>query len=231
MKTALRTKGVRSTSHVSLEELPFSSRLQILENSLAPAEKRMGQYFRNNSNAMFLSITEVVEDSGVGYGTIVRFCQKLGCAGFQEFKLLLAREFGSLNGNAAAFANSGDITQYSQKIISDLQNTQKLLDQKKILAIAEAIGHAGNVLITGIAGSAPLAIGFDYRLSRVGIRSSAVCDGYNLAIRAATLSSSDLFFAISFSGATKDILSAAKIAGKKRRQSRFAHQFYSCTSC
>ena len=44
------------------------------------------------------------------------------------------------------------------------------------------------------------------------MNSSAVCDGYNLAIRASSLNAGDVLFAISFSGATKDILTSAQLA-------------------
>jgi DNA-binding MurR/RpiR family transcriptional regulator len=196
----------------SVTELPFSVRLRISENNLTAAEKKIGQYFLSNPNAIFLSITEVVQDSGIGYGTVVRFCQKLGCAGFQEFKVLLAQEVVTLNRNTASDEAPSDINEYSRKIFSDLENTQKLFDPDTLTAVAKAINNARRVLITGIAGSASLAVGLDYHLSRIGINCSAVCEGYNLAIRAAVLDKNDLFFAISFSGSTKDILAAAQIA-------------------
>jgi len=78
--------------------------------------------------------------------------------------------------------------------------------------VCESIAEARHVLVTGLAGSSPLAIGFDYLLSRIGISSTVVPEGYTLAIRAALLQRGDVFFAISFSGATKDILAAAGIA-------------------
>ena len=41
---------------------------------------------------------------------------------------------------------------------------------------------------------------------------TVITEGYNLAIRAATLTDKDVFLAISFSGATRDILHAVEVA-------------------
>jgi DNA-binding MurR/RpiR family transcriptional regulator len=55
----------------------------------------------------------------------------------------------------------------------------------------------------------------NYRLSRIGIYSAADCEGYTMAIRAATLQKGDVFFGMSFSGATKDLVNAARIAKER----------------
>ena len=213
-KTSNRGNVIKNF-HSDWKDQPFSVRLRILENGLTQAEKKVGKYFLSNPDAVYLSITEVVEDSGLGYGTIMRFCQKLGCSGFQEFKVLLAQEM-ALPKADDNFDESDRISRYGKKIAAELGNTEKLIDYRVLLKVAEVLNEAKRVLVTGIAGSASLAVGFDYRLNRLGINALVICDGYNLAIRAASLEAKDVFFAISFSGATKDILSAAKVAkGRK----------------
>ena len=87
-----------------------------------------------------------------------------------------------------------------------------MIDRKNLVSIAKVLNKAKHVLVAGVAGSSCLAIGFDYRLSRIGIYSRAVCEGYKLAICTSSLDPGDVFVAISFSGATKDIIYAAEIA-------------------
>ena len=205
--------GVKN-SQSNWKSQPFSGRLRILENGFTQAEKKVGKFFSSNPKAVYLSITEVVEASGLGYGTIMRFCQKLGCSGFQEFKVLLAQEM--VLPKVDSFDRANRISRYGKKIAAELSNTEKLIDHRVLRKVADALNRAKRVLVTGIAGSASLAVGFDYRLNRLGINASVICDGYNLAIRAASLQAEDVFFAVSFSGATKDILSAARVAkGRK----------------
>jgi DNA-binding MurR/RpiR family transcriptional regulator len=205
------TKGNGSLSAEAFDfaDCSFPVRMQMLGNKLTDAERRVGEYFLRNSEAAYLSITDVVSDSGMGYGTIIRFCRRLGCSGFQEFKVLLAQELS----NVGCGCDSADeIAQYAEKIRVEIANTQKLLDRKIILQVCKAIMNAKITLIGAVAGSTSPASGFNYRLSRIGIHSNVISDGYNLAIRAAGLSKNDVFLAISYSGATKDILGAARIA-------------------
>src|SRR5690606_18657398 len=70
----------------------WRQRFRQLRGELTAAEQRAGEYFENHAESVYQSITEVVANSGIGYGSIVRFCQKLGYRGFQEFKLMLATD-------------------------------------------------------------------------------------------------------------------------------------------
>ena len=197
----------------SLHGCSFPVRMQILANQLTDNEKRAGRYFMENPAAAYLSITDVVSESKLGYGTIIRFCKKLDCTGFQEFKVLLAQELK--DSELSDDVEDGDqITQYAIKMRTELANIQKIIDRSSILKIAKALNKAERVLVAGIAGSASPAVGFDYRLSRIGIHSQVICEGFTMGIRATFLTSNDVLFAISFSGATKDILCAAQVAKK-----------------
>jgi DNA-binding MurR/RpiR family transcriptional regulator len=63
-----------------------------------------------------------------------------------------------------------------------------------------------------VAGSAAPVIGFGYKLSRIGLPVLMITEGHYMAIRAATLTERDVFMAISFSGATKDVIHTAQVA-------------------
>ncbi|RKX35919.1 MAG: hypothetical protein DRP71_01880 [Verrucomicrobia bacterium] len=199
----------------SLQGCSYPLRLSILKNALTAAEKKAGEYFLGNPEAAYLSITEVAQTSSLGYGTIIRFCQKMGCAGFQDFKVLLAQELGAA-GRAGKAEQPDSVSAHTEKMRSDLRNTVNLLDRKALKKIAASMVRARFVLVAGIAGSAALAHGFNYRLSRVGIYSAACTEGYPMAIRAATLKKGDVFFGMSFSGATKDLVNAAQIAKREK---------------
>lgn len=196
------------------EHCSYALRFQVLQNSLTRAEGKIGRYFLDHPEAAHLSVTDVVQESGVGYGSIMRFCQKMGCSGFQGFKVLLAQDLGR-SAFQAHRAKAGSIMEYAVSVKGQLTETAKLLNLETVSSVAQALNRAGHVLIGGIAGSAALAAGFDYRLSRIGIHSSAVCEGYTLSIRAACLGPKDLFFAVSFSGATKDVIAAAGTAKER----------------
>lgn len=201
-------------TEISLGDCSFPLRFNILRNSLTEAERKVGDYFLKNPKAVYLSITEVAQDSSLGYGSIIRFCRKIGCAGFQDFKVLLAQELSTFQESSKG-KDSDLIYDYGEKLKSDLLNTIQLLDRNVLQKIARLLCQTRFVLTSGIAGSAALAHGFNYRLSRVGICSAVDCEGYTMAIRAAVLEPGDIFFAISFSGSTKDLLGAVEIAKER----------------
>lgn len=212
-KKRLKAKGSGFTTvkDTQFTGCSFPIRMQMIGNKLTDAERKVGKYFLGNPAAAYLSITDVVSDSNFGYGTVIRFCRRLGCAGFQEFKVLLAQELNNSSRDDSV-DNGDEIAKYAGKIGNELSHTQELLDRETVRLVAEALMNADRTLVTGMAGSTAPAMSFDYRLSRIGIHSQAIFDGYNLAIHAACLRPKDVFMAVSFSGATKDILVAAQVA-------------------
>lgn len=179
-----------------------------LQGELTAAEQRCGAYFASRPEAVYQSITEVVEDSGLGYGTIVRFCQKLGYRGFQEFKLAMARDVAVSSKQAG---EASDIA-LADRMYSDLHETIRLLDYDSLELAAKRIAKSKRLLVVGVASSAPLAISLAWKLKRVGIDARAVTEGYVMSVDAFLLGPGDLLIAVSSSGATKDVLYAAEVA-------------------
>ena len=61
---------------------------------LAPAEQKVAKYvLENGEQVIYMSVTQLAEVSGVGESTVIRFCQNAGFSGYQELKLVLARDF------------------------------------------------------------------------------------------------------------------------------------------
>jgi RpiR family transcriptional regulator, carbohydrate utilization regulator len=190
---------------------PWVVRFQRLLTDLTEGEKRVGSYFVDHPDAALKSISELVDVSGLGYGTIIRFCQKLGCSGFQEFKVLMARDaIGRGNGDSSAVADGLEFV--VQRMNDDLARTARNLDTDEMHKAAAALCEASRVLCVGVASSAPLALSLDWKIKRFGIVSSCLSDGYVMAVEASLLRAGAVLVAVSSSGATKDIVNAARIA-------------------
>ena len=57
---------------------------------LNDTETNIYQYvIKNINNVLKMSVRDLAEETYVSTATIVRFCQKLGCDGFVEFKTKL----------------------------------------------------------------------------------------------------------------------------------------------
>ncbi|PQO26479.1 MurR/RpiR family transcriptional regulator [Blastopirellula marina] len=182
-----------------------------LHGELTASEQRAGEYFEVHPEAAYRSISEVVADSEIGYGTIIRFCQKLGCKGFQEFKLLLVTDDAA---NDRSKDDQGDHSgsEAARRLKSDLSETLRLLDEEGLQRSAQQILGSRVTLVGGVASSAPLALSLAWKLCRIGIDARPSTEGYVMAVNATLLGNKDVLFAISSSGATKDILHSAEVA-------------------
>jgi DNA-binding MurR/RpiR family transcriptional regulator len=190
---------------------PWIVRFQRLLNGMTSSEKRVGAYFMEHPDAALKSIGEIIDVSGLGYGTVIRFCQKLGCRGFQEFKVLMARDALAAR-PAEEPVGVGGYDAIWQRVKEDINRTAQSLDAREVAKAAEFLIGANRVLCIGVASSAPLALSLDWKIKRCGIVSSFVSDGYVMAVEAALLREGSVLVAVSSSGATKDIVTAARLA-------------------
>ncbi len=190
--------------------------IKVMYDSMGKAEKRVADWiFENSENLLPLSIVELAEKCKCSEATIVRFSRRIGCSGYQELKLLLARDSGAKN-------LSSDITKsdscfdifekISNEIYCSLEYTKKALDGESLNKAAEIIKKADNVLFFGLGNSSPVAQDAAHKFLRAGIRAYAYSDNHMQAIAAGHLTEKDVAIGISHSGSSKDIVDALKIA-------------------
>jgi DNA-binding MurR/RpiR family transcriptional regulator len=193
------------------DSTPWIVRFQRLLDEMTSSEKRVGAYFMEHPDAAQKSIGEIIDVSGLGYGTVIRFCQKLGCRGFQEFKVLMARDAIAAR-PAEAAVGAGTFDSIWQRLNDDINRTAQSLDVQEIEKAAACLIGASRVVCVGVASSAPLALSLDWKIKRCGIVSSCISDGYVMAVEASLLREGAVLVAVSSSGATKDIVTAARLA-------------------
>src|ERR1700731_3973680 len=83
-------KGVR----VDPVKVPGSFiRLQGAYSGLRAAEQRVADFIlKHPDELIYLTVTELAEKTQTSESTVVRLCQKIGYKGYQEFKIVLARD-------------------------------------------------------------------------------------------------------------------------------------------
>ena len=65
-------------------------------HSLTRSGKKLADYiFAHTGEAQYFSISTLAENSGVSEASITRFCHGLGLAGYNDFKLALAKASGA----------------------------------------------------------------------------------------------------------------------------------------
>src|ERR1035441_6898182 len=68
-------------------------RIQGTYSSLRTAEQRVADFIlKHPDELIYLTVTELAEKTITSESTVVRLCQKIGYKGYQEFKIVLARD-------------------------------------------------------------------------------------------------------------------------------------------
>ena len=83
-----------TTSRVEPVKVPGSFvRIEGAYATLRAAEQRVADFIlKHPDELIYLTVTELAERTNTSESTVVRLCQKIGYKGYQEFKIVLARD-------------------------------------------------------------------------------------------------------------------------------------------
>ena len=159
-----------------------------------------------------MKITDLAKKIGVSEGTITRFCKKIGCPSYADFKLHL---------NAMvpiqAQMNENDPLSYVYDFYREvIERTNNLMNHDTLNEIVNAIKQAKCIYIFGIGSAGLTAIEFMYRLMRMGFTVQSITDSHEMIIKSSVVSDQDLVIALSASGQTSEIVKATKIASQNK---------------
>jgi DNA-binding MurR/RpiR family transcriptional regulator len=183
-----------------------------------PAERKVvDAVLSNPSRAVHLTITELALEAGVSDATVVKFCKRLGCRGFQEFKILLAQDVAvKTQPIYGAIELDDDVETIRDKIfqasITALQDTWRVLDPKTLQTAVQILSSAGEIHFYGIWASGNVAVDAAQKFSRIGLRANAFVDYHAQITRASLLKPGDVAVGISYSGETWEIVDALQTA-------------------
>ncbi len=64
------------------------------KSDLTKSEVKILDYLQEYMNSsIYMTVTEIANNCGVGEATVTRFCRKLGFRSFLEFKMTMVQEF------------------------------------------------------------------------------------------------------------------------------------------
>ena len=162
-----------------------------------------------------ISIQQMAAELGIAESSIIRFCKILGCTGFSEMKLLLAKYSPkSVRTIFEDLSETDSIQTISESVfgrnIDTLERALQLLDFQKIEQAVDVLSRAENILILGVGASGTIAEDFYIRLMR--IRAVSLTDSHLMQIQASLCMPNTVVIAISHTGKTCEIVSAVRTA-------------------
>ncbi|QPZ37959.1 MurR/RpiR family transcriptional regulator [Paramicrobacterium chengjingii] len=191
--------------------------------SLLPTERAVATVLLERSGEIVeLSSQQVADAAGASRATVVRTCQSLGFTGYQQLRVLLARDAAysqvpqPTGGHAPGTA--GIIAETFRHVAAGIENMTALLDDAELDTAVEVLANASRVVVSGNGLSAPLALDVSARLSSIGRPAEAPLDVIGQQITARLLGENDVLLAVSGSGSnasTLRIATAARDAGAR----------------
>ncbi|MFV0386547.1 MurR/RpiR family transcriptional regulator [Paracoccus sp. (in: a-proteobacteria)] len=185
-------------------------KLSALERKLAETVLE-DMHFATNA-----SITELAEEAGVSPPTVTRFCRRLGCSSFSDFKVQLARSGYVGLRYLRPEAITSTTTEVAEDIVTKAQNAlfemHQALDLQQIDRAVDLLSGAQMIYAFGSGGnSAMIATEMQNRLFRLGCMVSASTDhGMNLMLSSA-VEEGAVVFGSSFTGKNWELVRCLRL--------------------
>jgi DNA-binding MurR/RpiR family transcriptional regulator len=182
------------------------------EGRLSPLEKKLADFVLADAHyATNASITDIATGAGVSPPTVTRFCRRLGCASFSDFKVQLAKSaYVGLR-----YLRPDIVTATPQEVAEDIvtkaQNAlfemHRTLDLTHVQAAVDLLVGARMIHAFGSGGnSSMIAAEMQNRLFRLGLRIASSSDhGMNLMLAAAA-EPGTVVFGSSFTGRNRELI-------------------------
>ncbi len=189
---------------------------QLMYNDMGKSEKRIADWlFSHSGEILPYSITDLASKCESSEATIVRFSKRLGCSGYQDLKINLAKEHDK-KVIKPTITGEDDCYEIFEKVCNDaymsLERTKKTLSAEAMTSAAEAIGNSRRVVLIGLGTSASVAEDASNKFLRAGCNSSSYADTHMQAIAISQMTDRDVLVGISQSGSSKDIVEGMKAA-------------------
>ncbi|HEU0163414.1 MAG TPA: MurR/RpiR family transcriptional regulator [Thermomicrobiales bacterium] len=186
--------------------------------SLVPSEARVARFVLDQpAEVIHLSVSELGGIANTSASTVMRFCQRLGFTGYQDFKIALAQEAipplrrlqaDVIEGDTPA-AILGKVVHAAGEAVLEAAST---IDDATFGRVVEALDEADRILVVGVGSSTPIVQDIAYRFLTIGLRAEAPMDVHVQHVTASLLGPKDVCLAISHTGSTRETVATTKSA-------------------
>jgi DNA-binding MurR/RpiR family transcriptional regulator len=186
--------------------------------SFTRSERKIADYvLEHQKETQYISITDLSNQCEVAVSTVSLFCRKLKLAGFNDFKLELAR--AASPAGAAGIGPGGrgasTPTAVKDKVLQEAQdaltNAYHMLAEREVARAADLLRDAGQVICLGQGNHSVVALAAWAQFSTTSSKFKTIQDSHMQMVTLSTLSSTDVVLYFSYSGATHELLSAAEV--------------------
>lgn len=197
------------------EESALIDRIRRILAQLPRAERRFAELVLDKPNVTVTwTVTDAANFAGVSEPSVIRFCRRVGCAGFPGFKLELVRALAkSRTEDRSEFDPrdplAGIVGNVFERAARCLADARRDLDLDAVTRAIDRIATARRLEIYGFGISGFIASDVQHRMSSIGVNAVAYSDPYLQSVAAPLLTPADAMLALSLSGRTGFLVESA----------------------
>ena len=194
--------------------------LQTEKNEFTRSERALTEIvLADVDRVLKMSIVDLAAHADVSPPTVTRFCRRLGCDSYADFKVRLAQSRFVGQRYFAPATGPSSVREIAQGVVNGIQSTIyetfDHLDFDAVERAAETIVKASFVLSFGSGGSSSMvASETEMRLFRLGLKIASSTDHQVQMMRAASSPSGTAVVAFSLSGNNLPLVKAMSVAGE-----------------
>ena len=171
----------------------------------------------NPADVTNMRLSDIAARTEVSEPSVIRFCTSIGCSGYQDMKIALARSLAYARSTShSEISKNDDVSSVIDKIIdfnlSSLNWVRSKLDQNQIIEAVEVLSKARQIQFFGFGASGIAALDAQQKFPLFGKPCGAPTDSHQMMITAAMLQEGDAVVAVSNTGTTREILQAVQVA-------------------
>jgi DNA-binding MurR/RpiR family transcriptional regulator len=208
-------------------------RIESVLEELPKSEKKVAQYIIGNADDIVrMTVHELAAKANASSSAVIRLCRSVGVEGYSELKLSLSSQSShSLKSGFYDIEPNENIQSIKEKIVSNsvevIKETAMELNEKIVDQTIECIKNADVIYVYGLGASSLVADDIMQKWSRLGKVVISFQDAHIYASILSSATSNCIFFSISNSGETPEVLRLVDIAKESGCQtiglSRFGH--------
>lgn len=185
---------------------------------LSKSERRVAEVvLADPGTIVAMTLAQLSRLASVSEPTVIRFAMAIGCDGFRDLRVKLARSLAFARTTShSAISQDDDLAAIINKVfdfnLANLNWVSAKLDREAVKAAVDALGRTKKIEFFGYGASAIVARDAQQKFPLFGVPCGAPTDGHQMLITAAMLQPGDVAVAISNTGETRDVVEAARVA-------------------
>jgi RpiR family carbohydrate utilization transcriptional regulator len=200
---------------------PTQNVIEVVRQSLGglrKSERKVAdKVLENPQRILTATLAETAGLALVSEPTVIRFCTAIGCEGFQDFKLRLARSLALGTLPTGSVLDSEDTTaELIGKIfgytISSLDWARNHLESRQVSQALQILSRAQSIEFFGLGASGIVALDAQQKFPLFGVPCGAPTDTHQQLMTAAMMKPGDVAVVISNTGRTLAMIEVAQTA-------------------